>query len=66
MTTKQQNSIPERRITQDKPVRAPLSRRRNPVSVHPAAEGLKRSIQNLQAEQEEAEAQSADSVHRGT
>ena len=54
--TNPQNTVPERRSTREVPVRAPMSRRLNPVRVHPGAEALKRSIKSWTEAGEEGQA----------
>gem|GEM_PF-1663019 len=62
MMTNPQNTVPERRIKQEVPVRAPMSRRLNPVRVHPGAEALKRSIRSWTEPGEEEQAAKSDSA----
>ena len=62
--TNQQNTVPERKVQQKVPVRTPLSRRRNPVRLHPAAEALERSIKTRTTSGERVQA--AKSAPTGT
>ena len=62
--TNQQTTAPVRQVQQKVPVRTPLSRRRNPVRVHPAAESLERSIKTRTASGEKVQA--AKSAPTGT